>query len=147
MPATITVNPNTLQLINDAIALRLKKPGIDLPKNHRADLQQIQAGFEEILVRAAWHQQIYRCWRADGSVALVRLDHEAAQRQAGALPENASLQYSFAAASYEEAMAIHYLRQGFSAYQPVGPAVPCPQCGALRYTAGSGECWQCGLAG
>lgn len=47
------------------------------------------------------------------------------------------------AATYEEAATIHHLRMGWGAYKPVGPATPCPSCGAMFYPEGSGFC-SCG---
>lgn len=45
--------------------------------------------------------------------------------------------------TWEEAMSIHYLRLGFAPYKPMGKAKPCPNCGAIFYPDGSGECWSC----
>lgn len=58
-------------------------------------------------------------------------------------PECEEKLYSFEAATWEEAMAIYALRQGWSPYKPAGEATPCPACGATYYPKGSGECWQC----
>jgi hypothetical protein len=51
--------------------------------------------------------------------------------------------YTFEAASLEEAMSIYHLRQGWVPYKPEGKAEPCPNCGAMYYPKGSGECWRC----
>lgn len=51
--------------------------------------------------------------------------------------------YTFEAGSREEAMAIYYTRQGWAPYKPEGEAEPCPECGAMYYPKGSGECWRC----
>ena len=51
--------------------------------------------------------------------------------------------FSIEAHSHEEAMAIYHLRQGWEPYKPLGKASPCPECGALFYPEGSGQCWQC----
>tara|TARA_R110002096_G_scaffold309403_4_gene503992 strand:+ start:18872 stop:19162 length:291 start_codon:yes stop_codon:yes gene_type:complete len=51
--------------------------------------------------------------------------------------------YTIEAHSWEEAMAIYYIRQGWEPYKPVGEAAPCPECGFMFYPAGSGQCWQC----
>jgi hypothetical protein len=51
--------------------------------------------------------------------------------------------YTFEACSYEEALSIYYLRQGWAPYKPEGAATPCPECRAMHYSKGSGECWQC----
>jgi len=47
------------------------------------------------------------------------------------------------ACSWEEAMAIYYLRQGWAPFVPEGPAEICPKCAALFYPRGSGQCWNC----
>ena len=51
--------------------------------------------------------------------------------------------YVFEASSYEEAMSIYYIRQGWAPYKPQGEAAPCPKCNAMHYPKGSGECWKC----
>ncbi len=51
--------------------------------------------------------------------------------------------YTFEADSHEEAMAIYYTRQGWAPYKPEGDAAPCPECGAMHYPKGSGQCWRC----
>lgn len=53
-----------------------------------------------------------------------------------------TLLYSIDAATWEEAQAVHHLRQGFKPYQP-GPASECPTCQAVVYDEGSGACWRC----
>jgi hypothetical protein len=54
----------------------------------------------------------------------------------------ASLLYIVKAESWEEAMAIHHLRQGFEPYVPQGKPETC-SCGAVYYPEGSGQCWKC----
>lgn len=51
--------------------------------------------------------------------------------------------YTICACNFEEASAIYYLRQGWAPYRPMGNSAPCPQCGALYYPEGSGQCWSC----
>lgn len=65
-------------------------------------------------------------------------------RRRGLLGGKAQLLYSFEAATYEEAQALHNLRMGWGPYRPLGEPAPCPSCGAFYYPEGSGECWRCG---
>ncbi len=58
-------------------------------------------------------------------------------------PEAEVMLYSFEAETYEEAMSIYYLRQGWAPYKPEGEAEPCPKCGSNYYPKGSGYCWKC----
>ena len=58
-------------------------------------------------------------------------------------PECEKAFYTIEACTWEEAMAIYYIRQGWDPYRPNGEATPCPECGALHYSHGSGSCWQC----
>ena len=51
--------------------------------------------------------------------------------------------WTIEAGSFEEASATYHLRMGFEPYKPMGPASPCPKCGALMYPKGSGQCWAC----
>lgn len=92
-------------------------------------------------------RRVYSVWQSESSVALVEglgpptlangtVDDPSAQRL-----------WTIEAASREEAMAIHHLRQGWEPYVPRGAARPCSGCGALKYVEGSGECWRCGLRG
>jgi len=53
--------------------------------------------------------------------------------------------WTIEASSWEEAMAIYNLRQGFDPYIPVGKASECPYCGEMFYPDGSGKCWNCGV--
>ena len=38
--------------------------------------------------------------------------------------------YTIEACTWEEAMSIYHLRQGWEPYKPHGEATPCPECGA-----------------
>ncbi|MEM5733839.1 hypothetical protein AAEI00_19320 [Shewanella algae] len=51
--------------------------------------------------------------------------------------------YIIEAETYEEAMAIYHLRQGWEPYLPIGKPEPCPSCGSTIYPGSSGECWKC----
>jgi hypothetical protein len=54
------------------------------------------------------------------------------------------LHFTFEANSWEEAMAIYHLRQGWEPYRPNGNPAACPSCDAVYYPSGSGQCWRCG---
>ena len=58
-------------------------------------------------------------------------------------PECQKKFYAISACTWEEAMAIYHLRQGWDSYCPEGEATRCPDCGALHYSQGSGMCWSC----
>lgn len=63
----------------------------------------------------------------------------------GLLSIDARLLFGIDAGSFEEAMAIYYLRMGWDPYRPVGVAELCPSgCGSHFYPAGSGQCPVCG---
>jgi len=51
--------------------------------------------------------------------------------------------YVIWAETFEEAMAIRNLREGFSPYTPMGTPIKCPKCDS-HYYLGSGECY-CGF--
>jgi|SRR5215469_5061657 len=66
------------------------------------------------------------------------------QRAKGLLSASAKLRYRIDADTWEEAMAVHHIKMGWSPYQP-GKAQPCPNdCGAVFYPERSGECPNCG---
>ena len=58
------------------------------------------------------------------------------------LPEGHVLLWRIEVGSVEEAMAISNLRNGWT-YEPEGEAAHCPDCGAVHYPDGSGQCWKC----
>ena len=91
----------------------------------------------------------YEAWLdpADGGAALVPATESAGHRTRGLLDPGATLLYRIDAATWEEACAVHHLRQGWEPYRPQGAARPCPRCGATYYPEGSGECWRCASAG
>lgn len=49
--------------------------------------------------------------------------------------------YHIDAETWEEAMTLHHLRQGWEPYNP-GKADECSVCGALYYPEGSGVCYR-----
>jgi hypothetical protein len=89
-------------------------------------------------------KQLFEAWRDRDGIAFGTRASIAEQRSRGLLTNSAEHLYSFEAHSWEEAMAVHHLRMGFEPYEPQGEPVPCPNCGALVYAQGSGQCWRCG---
>ncbi len=91
----------------------------------------------------------YTCWfdTDDQCLSLVRHDREQALRDQGSLSPSAVVRYTFVADTYEEACAIHSLRQGWAPYLPMGAAAPCPTCAATYYPECYGDCWRCGPIG
>lgn len=59
------------------------------------------------------------------------------------LPDNEQFFWRIEVGSFEEALAIHHLRQGWEPHVPQGDAQPCPECNANHYPDGSGQCWRC----
>ena len=90
--------------------------------------------------------KLYECWSdpSDGGITLTRFEDVHRLRDQGQLGEGATRLYSIVAESWEEAQAIHHLRQGWAPYVPMGEAAPCPQCATPYYPWGSGDCWRCG---
>ena len=58
-------------------------------------------------------------------------------------PDCEKIFWQIEACSWEEASSINNLRLGYGPYYPMGDAEPYPNCGALYYPSGSGECWSC----
>lgn len=90
--------------------------------------------------------QVYQCWfdPKDNCVSLTPISNVQAERDRGALSDAATLHYEIIAETFEEAMAIHHLRQGWAPYVPMGEVALCPKCAAPYYPLGSGDCWRCG---
>lgn len=90
----------------------------------------------------------YQAWHDpdDFTVTCGTVAEIAEFRRRGELSARAEFLYSFEAATHEEAAAIHYLRMGWGAYNPTGPASPCSACGAWTYPHDSGDCWRCNTA-
>jgi hypothetical protein len=93
--------------------------------------------------------RIFQVWfdPADNGLLLTVFQNVQANRDNGQLSDDARLLYEIVTETYEEAMAIHYLRQGWAPYVPMGEAAPCPQCTTPYYPEGSGDCWRCGNMG
>jgi len=83
----------------------------------------------------------YQAWKGNNGVSLITPNHPQKDFLCG---EQALLLYEIEAATWEEAMAIHSLRQGNAPYRPEGTPERCPGCEALYYPLGSGQCWKCG---
>ena len=86
----------------------------------------------------------YECWKDADAVTFTTNENATESRQQGLIPQDAVMEYAIEADTFEEACAIHNLRQGFGAYKPMGEPQPCPKCNAWFYPQGSGECWRCG---
>ena len=93
--------------------------------------------------------RVYQAWfdPEDRGLLLTVFENVQANRDNGQLSDAATLLYEIAAETYEEAMAIHALRQGWAPYLPMGEGAGCPRCSAVYYPEGSGECWRCGKMG
>lgn len=95
-------------------------------------------------------RRTYEAWaERDGpnwtSITLSTLEGIEEQRANGLLPASAELRYRIDADTFEEAMAVHHIKMGWSPYQPLGKAQSCPNhCGAVFYPEGNGECPNCG---
>lgn len=109
--------------------------------------------FEEPIMALVrnFHRFQWRQWQAfesDGCVTLTTRENADNLKRAGQLESDAQLIYEFKAASGEEASTIHYERQGWKPYQPIGESAVCPnQCGSFYYPLGSGDCPVCGHIG
>ena len=90
---------------------------------------------------------MYEAWedKAGCSITFITAESAKEKRANNSLSEKARLLHRIAAASYEEAMSLHYLKMGWEPYVPVGEPKPCPKaCGAVFYPEGSGQCPNCG---
>jgi hypothetical protein len=89
-------------------------------------------------------KKIYEAWSEDGDTTFALAENILDQRQKGLLRPDAKLLYRIEADTFDEALAVHYLRHGWTPYQPGKPA-KCPnECGAYFYPESSGECPNCG---
>ena len=95
--------------------------------------------------------RIYTAWGRssdDAEVVAFAAGEEPPRSANGQVdPDRVVALWRVEAATWEEAMAIRNLRCGYEPYRPQGAAAPCPQCGALHYPRGSGQCWNCGHEG
>ncbi len=86
----------------------------------------------------------YQSWKFEGDTTFTTIERVNDLQKEGSIPKEAELEYTFDAATFEEALSIHSLRQGHGPYKPIGEPSSCPQCASYVYAEGSGECWRCG---
>ncbi|WP_133296174.1 hypothetical protein [Zooshikella ganghwensis] len=97
-------------------------------------------------MRKEREKSIYTAWGIEddaGPCMLIAGDKPLTFNDGSVDPDCQKKYYTISACTWEEAMAIYYLRQGWDPYRPEGEAKACPQCGALLYSEGSGQCWSC----
>lgn len=87
----------------------------------------------------------FEAWTNPDETELTVFAADDDEQRRSQLREDSLLMYVIEAATWEEAMAVHHIRQGWEPYDPGGEAAPCPNgCGALYYPQGSGMCRICG---
>lgn len=69
---------------------------------------------------------VYECWIGDDGTDITLTSPEIAadHRERGLIPADAVLAYSFEADTYNEAMQMHYDRQGWGTYHPMHEEPP-----------------------
>lgn len=89
----------------------------------------------------------YTFWmRKDGSEGTISQGEEIPKFGNGTpmfCKKDVDIIYVMQAETWEEAMSIHNLRQGYNPYIPGGQAEICPECSNYYYPSGSGKCF-CG---
>jgi hypothetical protein len=139
------------RIVSEEARYRVEPPEEDEAGDFGNDLTYLKALREDFSDTREGIQtaQIYECWLdpADNGTHLSTLQNAREHRKRGQLSEAATLSYAIVAESWEEAMAIHHVRQGWAPYVPMGDAVPCPNCASPYYPLGSGGCWRCGPVG
>ena len=83
----------------------------------------------------------YECWKNSGEEITFANSGNAELNRAA--KSGGIHLYTITAATFEEAMAVHHLRQGWEPYQPTGQPGHCSRCQSIFYPEGSGECWKC----
>jgi hypothetical protein len=161
MAISLTLSRKRLWLILQAVDARIaaeearyltQDPADDEAGDFGNDLHNLRLQRDEL---ASLHDHDpgtateYQCWAdpADSGISLLRFQDVQHNRDYGQLSDQATMLYSFAAHTGEEAMAIHSLRQGWAPYLPMGKDAPCPTCGATYYPECYGDCWRCGHIG
>jgi hypothetical protein len=144
-----------LRAIDDRIAAETARyqqedPGEDADGDFGNDLYYLTLIRQQLAALQAantWHHEEYECWLdpVDSGITLTTRQNAHAHRANGQLSDDATLLYTIVAATWEEAQAIHHLRQGWAPYVPMGEASACPACDAHYYPLGSGRCWRCGF--
>lgn len=80
-----------------------------------------------------------------GTMTFGTIENIQDHRTKGLLAPTAELRHRVEVDTFEEALAVHYIKMGWSPFQPTGKPTPCPNsCGAFFYPEGSGECPNCG---
>lgn len=88
---------------------------------------------------------VFEAWTNEDRTQVAFWPRSAIDLKRSAFSDMVHLLFSIDADSYEEAMAVYYVRMGFDPYKPQGKPVECPnECGAHYYPEGSGECPICG---
>jgi hypothetical protein len=155
MALALTLTPKRLLLVLEAIEARIEAqvaqyqitpPSEDAAGDYGNDLHDLRLQRDALLAlkdSGPWTAGMFECWSdpEDNSLSLFRADNHQARNM---LSDKAVLLYQFVAHTHEEAMAIHYLRQGWSPYVPMGDAAPCPTCATAIYPQCYGVCWRCG---
>ena len=86
-------------------------------------------------------KKTYEAWTENGDVTFVPAENISDLRERGLLGPDAKFLHRIEADTFEEALAVHYLRIGRKPFQPNGKPVKCPKgCGAYFYPESSGEC-------
>lgn len=86
-------------------------------------------------------KRIFSAWGVEGSDLAYRIS-EGADRPPSSEDTPVHI-WTVEVGSFEEALAILNLRNGWDPCPPEGFAHPCPKCGALHYPEASGQCWRC----
>lgn len=161
MAIALTLSPKRAWLLLEAINARIvaevarytrEDPAEDEQGDFGNDLwilKQQRAELTALLEGGPGTAADYECWfdPEDNGLSLLRFQDVQCNRDEGQLSEAAILQYRFIAHSYEEAMAIHALRQGWAPYVPMGEVGTCAYCAAVVYPECYGVCWRCGTGG
>jgi hypothetical protein len=91
-------------------------------------------------------KRLYSAWgKKEKGEADCLIEGEGPPRFANGKLDTSSLDFYFfiEANTWEEAMAIYHLRQGWEPYRTNASPANCPDCGAIYYPEGSAQCWRC----
>jgi len=86
-------------------------------------------------------KRVFSAWGMEGCELAYRLA-EGTDRPPHS-EETPRLLWTVEAGSFEEAMAIRNLRNGWEPYCPSGEPSACPKCAAIYYPDDFGQCWRC----
>ncbi len=88
---------------------------------------------------------VFEAWANEDRTEVAFWPRSAIERNSPAFAGMVHRLFSIEADTYEEAMAVYYVRMGFEPYRPEGEPAECPnKCGAHYYPEGSAECPICG---